>query len=59
MSRIKAKLFDVVRLRDEREGTIVEVYEDPPGFEVELSAEEPELVTIGADEVAEVIWKAP
>jgi hypothetical protein len=59
MSRIEAKLFDVVRLKDGQEGTIVEVYDEPPGLEVEISAEEPVLITVRYDEVVEVIWSAP
>ncbi|MDU0332085.1 hypothetical protein RW092_18065 [Paenibacillus sp. 3LSP] len=59
MSRIKAKLFDIVRLKDGREGTIVEVYDEPPGFEVEISGAVPDLVTVKYDEVVEVIWAAP
>jgi hypothetical protein len=59
MSRIEAKLFDVVRLKDGREGTIVEVYDEPLGFEVEISGAVPDLVTVKYDEVVEVIWAAP
>lgn len=59
MLKIEAKLLDVVRLDDGREGTVVEVYDSPPGYEIELSAEEPMLVTVGAGQVVEVIWKAP
>ncbi|MGP0583695.1 hypothetical protein [Paenibacillus timonensis] len=59
MSRIEAKLFDVVRLKDGQEGTIVEVYDEPPGFEVEISTEEPVLITVRYDEVDEVVWTAP
>ncbi len=54
--------FDVVRLKDGREGTIVEVY-DRPGlplaYEVEISDTEMELVTVMPDQIEKVTWRAP
>lgn len=53
--------FDVVRLKDGREGTIVEIY-DKPGlplaYEVEFLEPEVTLETVTPDQIAEVIWKA-
>lgn len=51
--------FDVVRLKDGREGTIVEVYRLPGlplAYEVEL--DNGELETVGPEQVEKVIWKA-
>lgn len=51
--------FDVVRLKDGREGTIVEVYRLPNlplAYEVEL--DDGELETVRPEQVEKVIWKA-
>lgn len=54
--------FDVVRLADGQEGTVVEIYVTtglPTGFEVEVSAEggEWELRTVTFGQLAKIIWE--
>ena len=55
----KISEFDVVRLKDGREGTIVEVYRLPDlplAYEIEL--DDGELQTVKPEQVEKVIWKA-
>lgn len=55
---MKADRFDTVRLKDGRKGVIVDVYDDPPGFEIDFSINETfENLTEGVacDMVDEVI----
>jgi len=48
------KMFDVVRLKDGREGTIVEIY-SPSDYEIEISGTKMDLETISIDKIAEII----
>lgn len=51
--------FDVVRLKDGREGTVVEIYhfpELPLAYEVELY--DGELETVKPEQIDRIIWKA-
>jgi len=49
--------FDVVRLKDGREGTVLDTYTDPQlAYEVELDDVEGDLITVEPEDIAEVIW---
>lgn len=51
--------FDVIRLADGREGTVVEVYRVPDlplAYEVEF--DEGETETVKPENIKEIIWKA-
>jgi len=54
--------LDIVRLKDGREGTVLEVF-DKPGlplaYELEFDGPGWQLETVKADQVDKVIWKAP
>lgn len=61
MSKSKIREFDVVRLKDGREATVVEVYDRPElplAYEVELHGTAMELRTVIPDEIDKVIWKS-
>lgn len=54
--------FDVVKLNDGREGTVVEIYRDrgsrsPVGYEVELIGTKMELQTVDPGQVVRVVWR--
>lgn len=53
--------FDVVRLKDGREGTIVEIY-DKPGlplaYEVEFLEPDVTLETVMPDQIEKILWRA-
>ena len=54
---LKIKEFDVAKLKDGREGTVVHIYDQPElplAYEIEFGAEM-ELETVAADEVEEVV----
>lgn len=58
MSKIKE--FDVVKLKDGREGTVVHIYDQPGlplAYEIEFGAEM-ELETVAAEEIEKVVWPA-
>lgn len=62
MLKLDVGMFDVVQLKDGREGTVVEIYEvpaEPTGYEIEISDSEMELVTVTADGIDAVTWKSP
>ena len=62
MQNADVDMFDVVILKDGREGTVVEIYDKPGlpiGYEVEISHTEMELVTVHIDRIEKVIYKAP
>ena len=53
--------YDVIRLKDGREVTVLDVLEDGTGFRVETSArayEESDILEIHADEVSKVVWRS-
>lgn len=55
----EAHQFDVVRLKDGREGTVVEVYRLPDlplAYEVEL--DDGELETVKPEQIERITWKA-
>lgn len=57
---MKAKLYDKVRLKDGREGTVVDIYTrdiyEKDGYEVELPEDDPQGPTIGVyDEDVECV----
>jgi len=58
---MRAKLYDRVRLKDGREGIVVDIYDgekyEKPGYEIELSDDDPQGPTFGfpADTVECVI----
>lgn len=59
--KIKAKLYDIVRLKDGKEGTVIEVYNIPglpKGYDLELLDKE-EIITITEDQIEEIIWEMP
>lgn len=37
---MKVERFDTVKLKDGRKGVVVDVYDDPPGYEVDFSINE-------------------
>ena len=54
------KLFDVVRLNNGVEGTLIEEY--PDGFfmiEVDRDNQEPELLDIDAESISQLIFRLP
>ncbi|AEE98035.1 hypothetical protein [Mahella australiensis] len=58
----KIKQFDIVRLIDGREGTVLEIYDfsnRPRGYDIELSEQEGEIVTVTDEQIDEVIWEKP
>lgn len=61
MSILEVELFDVVRLKDGREGAVVEIYRSDrdTGYEIEIAQSAMELVTVSKDEISEIIWKSP
>jgi hypothetical protein len=62
MSMIDVNLYDVVRLKDGRNGTVVDIYTTPPlptGYEVDITDNEMELVIVTIDQIEEVEWKSP
>jgi hypothetical protein len=58
---MKVDWYDEVRLKDGREGCVIEIYKHPDGngYEIELSPEpnNSETVTVEIDEIEEVIRK--
>lgn len=59
--KMKAKLYDIVRLKDGKEGTVIEVYNIhglPTGYDLELLDKE-EIITITEDQIEEIIWEMP
>ena len=52
------KEHDVIQLKDDREGTVVYVGQKPPGYLMELSGKEGEIVEVSLDQVKKVIWRA-
>lgn len=58
MSQIRVKEFDVVRLKDGREGTVVHIYHVPGlplAYEIEFGSRM-QLETVEAGEIDKVIW---
>ena len=56
------KLFSTVRLKDGREGDVVDVYSDPPGYEIDFTragqpVPDPLTEGVEAREIAEVLWE--
>ena len=53
--------YDEVRLKDGREGCVIEIYEHPNGngYEIELSPEPnaSETITVRLDDIETVIWQ--
>ena len=59
MSDLRPKELDVVRLRDGREATVLEAYEDDDTFLVEESAEpyaESDIFEIHQSEISKIIY---
>ena len=58
---MKVDWYDDIRLKDGREGCVIEIYEHPDGngYEVELSSEpnNSETVTVTEDDIEMVIRK--
>ncbi|MBQ7826085.1 MAG: hypothetical protein IJ337_07025 [Clostridia bacterium] len=55
---VKVERFDTVRLKDGRKGAVVDIYDDPPGYEIDFSINETfDDLTEGVspDMIAEVI----
>lgn len=60
MLRIKVKEYDVVRLKDGSEGTVVHIYDVPSlplAYEIEFGSKG-QLETVEATGVDKVIWAA-
>lgn len=58
----KIKQFDIVRLKDGREGTVLEIYDFsnlPRGYDIESSEQEGEIATVTDEQVDEIIWEKP
>jgi hypothetical protein len=64
---VQIKEFDVVELKDGREATILEIYENPPGYEIEddTATDDPDYpndapltFAVKPDEIKRVIWSA-
>ena len=54
-------MFDVVILKDGRQGTVVDIYDQPGlpiGYEIEISHTRMELETVEIDQIEKVIAKA-
>ena len=54
-------VYDVVLLKDGRQGTVVDIYDKPGlpvGYDIELSNTKLELVTVEIDKIQKVIAKA-
>lgn len=45
-------------LKDGREGTVVYVGKEPPGYLIELSDKEGEVVEVSPEQVKEIIYRA-
>lgn len=54
---VLAKEHDVIKLKDGREGTVVYVGKKPPGYLVELSDREGEIIEVSPGEVEKVTWR--
>lgn len=57
-------MFDVVRLTDGKQGTVIEIYNTPLaiGYEIETYDKEEEtwdMFTVTIEQIEEVIWKMP
>lgn len=55
------KLLDVLLLKDGREGTVLEVFEEGKGFMVEIADKDGatiEMPIISADEIDKITYKA-
>jgi len=52
------KEHDVIQLKDGREGTVVYVGKKPPGYLMEPTDEEGEIIEVSPDEIKKVIWRA-
>jgi hypothetical protein len=55
---VLAKEHDVIKLKDGREGTVVYVGKEPPGYLIELSDKEGEVVEVSPEQVKEIIYRA-
>ena len=57
---MKIEQYDGVRLKDGREGTVVEILGDQEQFFVDVgsSPEDWETVYVSLDEIADVTWRA-
>lgn len=58
---MKAKQFDVVRLRDGRSGTILDFYEDGKSVMLEIADKDGrtlELPVVSTDEILEIVFIA-
>jgi len=53
---VLANEHDVIKLKDGREGTVVYVGKEPPGYLVELSGKEGEIIEVSPSQIKEVIW---
>jgi len=53
---VKIKELDVVRLKDGREGTVLEVYTDPVAFLIETDEDMSLWPTVGPDEIVEITY---
>jgi len=54
--------LDVVKLKDGREGTVLEVFDHSKTFMIEIANEDGEMLddpVVKEDEVKEVIWHCP
>lgn len=55
---MEVERFDTVRLKDGRKGSVVDIYDDPPGYEIDFSINETfDDLTEGVspDMIAEII----
>ncbi|GIN39039.1 DUF4926 domain-containing protein [Heyndrickxia oleronia] len=55
---MKAKEFDVVETKDGKEGTILEVFQDPPGYLIEYDDDEQTIDSITDDKIEKIIYVA-
>lgn len=53
---VNIKELDVVRLKDGREGTVLEVYTDPVAFLIETDEDISLWPNVGQDEIAEITY---
>ncbi len=59
MSRIEVKEFDIVKLKDGREGTVVHIHDQPElplAYEIEFGGKL-QLETVKAKDVEVVVWR--
>lgn len=55
---VLAKEHDVIKLKDGREGTVVYVGKKPPGYLMEPSDKEGEIIEVSPGQIEKVIWRA-